>query len=113
MNGITSTAEPFTDGQMAQIKTFVEHALRKSGVGKDGAQLIIARGDDLKDRLIPIFEELGIENEYVDEKVEPDTKFGYDIRTLTGPDEQIAHQLERMELKGTEVIRITVVETRG
>ncbi|HUD20679.1 MAG TPA: hypothetical protein VMQ44_01260 [Candidatus Saccharimonadales bacterium] len=113
MSGITSSAEPITDGQTAQIKTFVEHALRKSGVGKDGAQLIIARGDDLKDRLTTIFEELGIENEFADEKVEPDTDYSYDIRTLPGSDEQLAHQLERLELKGIEAIRITVVETMG
>lgn len=109
--GITSTVEKITDGQTAQIKSLVEHALRKSGVGKDGAQLIITRGDDLKDRMTAIFEELGIENQYADEKVDPDTDFSYDLRTLPGTDEQIAKQLEAMGLKGkVEAVRCTVQE---
>src|SRR3990167_8217716 len=67
---MTSQITPVTDGQIAQVKTLVEAAVRKSGLDKDGLQLVIANGDGLQDRLVPILQELGGAgpNPYKDER---------------------------------------------
>lgn len=79
-----------TDGQIAQVKDVVGAALRKSGLGKDGVQRVIAKGDILRRKLIPILRELGgaDENPYADEQ----TEIGYhypDGWTCPGITEQV------------------------
>lgn len=59
-----------TDGQVAQVKEFVGHALRKSGLDKEGVQQVIKKGDLLKQKLTLILRELGgaAENPYATEQ---------------------------------------------
>jgi hypothetical protein len=58
-----------TDGQVAKVKELVGAALRKSELDKQGVQRVIEQGDELQNRLIPIFKNLG-ELPYADEEVE-------------------------------------------
>lgn len=46
------------DANVAQIKDLVGHALRKSGISDEGAQLVIEQGGLLQQRIIPILQEL-------------------------------------------------------
>ena len=86
---ITPEQEKATDAQFAQVKSFVEAALRKSGLDKASVQRLIMRGDELKERLTPIFCELGADNEYADEKTAPNPQWSYDTATLPTTKKQI------------------------
>lgn len=59
------TPVPVTDGQMAQAKSLLDAAIRKSGVGKDGMDMLIGNGGVFQDRITPIIQDLGgIPNPY-------------------------------------------------
>lgn len=105
--GASITLEKITDGQMAKVKEIVEAALRKSGLKGDAVQEIIERGGELKNKLIPVFQELG-ERSYADEEVE--STYGYpEGWKLKSVSEQLVI-LEKIEefkvLDGNHVIEI-------
>lgn len=96
------TPETVTDGQVAQVKAFVEASLRKSGLSKDNVQCLIGRGDELKSRLIPIFQELGqVEgNPFVGEKVVQKYYYpkGWKVPNVTELKERTARIFEGIDL---------------
>jgi hypothetical protein len=73
------TSNSITDGQKKQIKRFAEDAVDRvfnDGVlDKDGAQKLIANGDELQARVISAIRELSVPNEFADEEVE--SIYGY------------------------------------
>lgn len=48
-----------TEGQVAQVKDLLGAAIRKSGVSKDGMDLLIGNGGVFQDRILPIIQDLG------------------------------------------------------
>ena len=48
-----------TEGQVAQAKDLLGAAIRKSGVSKDGMDLLIGNGGVFQNRIIPIIQDLG------------------------------------------------------
>jgi len=48
-----------TEGQVAQVKDLLGAAIRKSGVSKDGMDLLIGSGGVFQDRILPIIQDLG------------------------------------------------------
>lgn len=58
-----------TEGQVAQVKDLLGATIRKSGVGKDGMDLLIASGGVFQDRILLIIQDLGgiTPNPYKDE----------------------------------------------
>jgi len=91
---MTSQITPVSDGQIAQVKTLVEAAVRKSGLDKDGLQLVIANGDGLQGRLVPILQELGGAgpNPYEDERTKQ--SYYYPPKGWTVP--SFSEQLQRL-----------------
>lgn len=48
-----------TEGQVAQVKDLLGAAIRKSGVSKDGMDMLIGNGGVFQDRILPIIQDLG------------------------------------------------------
>ncbi|MDP2933198.1 MAG: hypothetical protein Q8N81_03635, partial [bacterium] len=92
------TSNSITDGQKKQVKRFVEDAVDRvfnDGVlDKDGAQKLIANGDELQARVIGAIRELSVPNEFADEEVESTCGYfsGYKPNSKS-----IAEQVKRLQ----------------
>jgi hypothetical protein len=92
------TSNSITDGQKKQVKRFVEDAVDRvfnDGVlDKDGAQKLIANGDELQARVISAIRELSVSNEFADEEVE--SAYGY-LSGYKPNSKSIAEQVKRLQ----------------
>lgn len=92
------TSNSITDGQKKQIKRFVEDAVDRvfhDGVlDKDGAQKLIANGDELQARVICAIHELSVPNEFADEEVE--STYGY-LSGYKPNSKSVADQVKRLQ----------------
>ncbi len=92
------TSNSITDGQKKQVKRFVEDAVDRvfnDGVlDKDGAQKLIANGDELQARVIGAIRELSVPNEFADEEVE--STYGY-LSGYKPNNRSIAEQVKRLQ----------------
>lgn len=62
-----------TDGQIVQVKRLVEDVIRtRSGVGKDGMDILLSNGGVFQNRILPIIQDLGgiTPNPYEKERVD-------------------------------------------
>lgn len=74
---ITNTS--ITEGQKKQYFRFVEdaaeHALKETGLNKDGLQKLIENGDEFQARIVTAVRELSVNNQFADEETE--SHYGY------------------------------------
>jgi len=92
------TSSIITDGQKEQVRRLVEDAVDRvfhDGVpDKDGAQKLIANGDDLEARVISAIRELSIPNKFADEEVE--STYGY-LSGYKPNSKSVADQVKRLQ----------------